>query len=54
MRKEDVCGEDFGGSAVVVISLSDMCAVEGDMIAERTESEVALDVPKGLLAESSW
>ena len=53
-RKEDVFGEDFGGGAVVLHSLSDMCAVERDMVAEGTGSELALDVPKGLLVESSW
>ncbi len=35
-------------------SFSDIRAVEGGVIAEGTESEGALDVPKGLLVESSW
>ncbi len=62
-RKEDtVVAEDFGGGAAVVLvlvlvvscSLPDICAVQGDVMAEGTESEVALDVPKGVLVGSGW
>lgn len=38
----------------MVSSLSDVRAAEGDMIAEGTESEVTLDVSKGLLVKSGW